>query len=488
MSEGPDGPGGLRFGETMTGAESLMWRLGLYDQRFRATMVLMVGLGGELPTDVLRDRVAEVTERVPRLRDRVVEPPGGLAMVPPRWEPDPEFEVGRHVAGTSLSRAQSLEEVAAAEFRTPFPARHPPWRVVPAADGVVLHLHHSYTDGQGGVRLITELFDFDREGAAAPARRASPEGSAGPGQSGFDGGAAPGQESGRSGDGVGGWSGLRAEVARGAALWGRAAPWARRALGEALVQPEVVLRALDEGVAALRTQIHAARGPATPLLSVRSSGATVLALDVPLDDLRRSGSRLGATVNDVFLSALLEGLAAYHSKHGKVAPTLRLGIPISARRPAGAVGDGLAVEMHNQLQGAVLRGPLGGLDFEERTRLLHEMVLSARRQPWSGLVDDLADAAARLPGVVPALAAGLSSLDVLASNVAGPPAPMYLAGRPVVRMVPVGPRSGAAVNATLLSYNATASIGFNVDPASVPDVDVLADCLRAGFEESLACG
>jgi len=53
-------------------------------------------------------------------------------------------------------------------------------------------------------------------------------------------------------------------------------------------------------------------------------------------------------------------------------------------------------------------------------------------------------------------------------------------------MTPIGPRTGSALNVTLLSYCATASLGINIDPAAVSDPEVLFDCLTAGFDESLA--
>jgi hypothetical protein len=63
---------------------------------------------------------------------------------------------------------------------------------------------------------------------------------------------------------------------------------------------------------------------------------------------------------------------------------------------------------------------------------------------------------------------------------------LYLDGVEVTSMIPVGPRSGAALNATLLSYRDRAAIGLNVDPSAIPDADLLEECLRAAFEEGLA--
>jgi hypothetical protein len=63
---------------------------------------------------------------------------------------------------------------------------------------------------------------------------------------------------------------------------------------------------------------------------------------------------------------------------------------------------------------------------------------------------------------------------------------MWLGGRRVSTMTPVGPRTGAAVNATLLSYCGAASIGLNMDPAAVPDPGVLVDCVTAAFDDGLS--
>ena len=53
---------------------------------------------------------------------------------------------------------------------------------------------------------------------------------------------------------------------------------------------------------------------------------------------------------------------------------------------------------------------------------------------------------------------------------------------------PFGPTIGAAVNATLLSYDGTCCIGLTVDTAAVPDTDVFVRCIGEGFHEVLALG
>jgi hypothetical protein len=79
----------------------------------------------------------------------------------------------------------------------------------------------------------------------------------------------------------------------------------------------------------------------------------------------------------------------------------------------------------------------------------------------------------------------MKGLDFQASNVPGSPLPLYLLGRPVHAVFPFGPLAGAAVNVTLLSYQNELNIGVNVDPAAVPDIDVLMECLRTAYDDLL---
>lgn len=462
MSTGPVEPDRTPPVDRMTDIEAIMWRLGEHDARLRSTMTLLVRFDRSVDRAALRERVEEVTRRVPVLRRRVAA--GSPGPTTPRWEPDPDFSVGRHLQVVRSAGPTEPEAVAEDLIATPFRPGRPPWRavLVPGpVEGLVLHLHHSYTDGLGGVRLLSELFDLAPAGPprAGPAPDADEVPNVGAGGLQHD---------------------LDAELRRALRLAGRAGPWAVRSVASALRDPAPVLGTAAEAFHSLRSQLAAVTGPASPVLRGRSAAVRVAALDLPLDALQGVGRRLDATVNDAFLGGLLEGLARYHEKCAVLPPSLRLGIPISSRPPGGG-GQGL----HNQLYGAVLAGPLGPLDFDERTRLVHEMVVLARRQPGLGLIDDMAGLALRVPWSIALLASAVRSLDVVASNVTGPPVPMYLAGARIEEMVPLGPRSGSAINATLLSYRGRAHIGLNIDPTAVPDPGVLVDCIRGAFDDHL---
>ena len=73
-----------------------------------------------------------------------------------------------------------------------------------------------------------------------------------------------------------------------------------------------------------------------------------------------------------------------------------------------------------------------------------------------------------------------------ATNVPGPPFPVYIAGGLVTRLSVFAPKSGAAINIGLISYNGRAEIGINIDREAVPDVEFLVDCLNESFDEVLA--
>ena len=461
-------PSEFRFGDRMTDVEALMWRLERLDPMFRTAMTMVVSLDGTPDPAAVADRLDLVSRRIPRLRDRVVA--GPLEMVPPRWEPDPGFDIHHHlrrVVAPVSSAGSDLLLAAQSVVTEPFDPERPPWQVAfvdglaNGCSGLVLKLHHSYTDGLGGVKLALELFDLERRLSGSESMGPTSETAPGPSQIGRL------------------VEDLAFEAQRSAEVLGRALPWAVTAVRAAVRDPEAMARSTFEMARALRNQAEQAGLPGSPIMTRRSAGMRLAAIDLPLSGLRDAGRRAGGTVNDAFLAGLLGGLGLYHDKHGTTPSTLRVGMPISKR------SEDSSAEMHNQVEVVLLRGPLRLTDPVERIRLLHEMVGHARSQPLLALLDEVTGLGVRVPGIQHIVARMARSIDVVASNVPGPPVDMYLAGCRLDRMIPVGPRAGAGLNMTLLSYRGTVHVGVNMDPAAIPDGAVLTDCLEAGFEEVL---
>jgi len=202
-------------------------------------------------------------------------------------------------------------------------------------------------------------------------------------------------------------------------------------------------------------------------------------IDMDLDQAGAAGRAAGGTINDVFVAGLLEGLRLYHAAHGHRPEALRIGVPINLR------ADDTDAGVTNAFAPARITAPLQILDPSARIAAVHGLVLCERHQPAHGIIGPLAGVVHRLPMARAAMSAALGSLDAMASNVPGPPVPLWLGPARVKALYPYGPRSGAGLNVTLLSHERTARIGVHADRAATPDVGVLVDSLRDGLAATL---
>jgi diacylglycerol O-acyltransferase len=215
------------------------------------------------------------------------------------------------------------------------------------------------------------------------------------------------------------------------------------------------------------------------VMTERSLGRDLDMITVRLDDLKRAASAGGGSVNDVFIAGFTGGLRRYHDHHGANVDDLRVTLPISIR----TAEDPLA---SNRLTLQRFAVPVHISDPAERIRAIGRRCRSARDERSLRHTNAIAGVLNLLP---PSVVGGmLKHVDFLASNVAGFTFPVYLAGARMVGYFPHGPTIGAAVNATLLSYDGTCCIGVTFDTAAVPDTQVFMQCVAEGFEEVLALG
>jgi len=462
-------PTGYRFGDRMTDLEAMIWALERLDPTYRSTMRLVVSFDGEPDRTRVLERLELVSGRIPRLRDRVMA--GRLAMVPPRWELDPDFAVGNHLQEVTAAGESSLNDlfvVAGTLATEPFDPAHPPWRLSfvvnegGATQGLILELHHSYTDGLGAVKLALELFDLERWPSGPSPVPPRPDV------------AAPATDT------ISLAQDLEFGARHSAELLGRVLPWAGQVLRQAVQDPGPPAATTFEVIRTLVEQAGPRPGRRGQLMRKRSAGVRLAGIDLPLDGLRRAARHAGGTVNDAFLAGVLGGLAAYHGKHGSNQSTVRLAMPVSTR------SEDSGADMRNQILGVLVRGPMNLHDPLERIGLLHDLAGHARSRPVYGLLDEAAGLGLGVPGIPRLVARALRTVDVVASNLPGPPVDLYLAGARLERLVPFGPRGGAGLNVTLLSFRDSVHVGVNMDPAATPDTGTLLDCLAAGFEEVLA--
>src|ERR1700756_634492 len=145
----------------MSAWEALMWRAEA-DPRTRSTGVLLEILDGEPDWDRLVAAHDRVSQQIPRLPERAVDPRGPL--LPPAWSPDPHFDLGYHLQRVRLPEPgtmRQLLDLAQGILARPLDKARPPWEAVlveglqDGRAGYLLKVHHSLSDGIGLIQLLT---------------------------------------------------------------------------------------------------------------------------------------------------------------------------------------------------------------------------------------------------------------------------------------------------------------------------------------------
>jgi diacylglycerol O-acyltransferase / wax synthase len=201
---------------------------------------------------------------------------------------------------------------------------------------------------------------------------------------------------------------------------------------------------------------------------------------VPLDHAQRVARARGATLNDLYVAGIAGGLGQYHVRMGAPSDALRMAMPVNLRGHDDVGGNHFAPTR--------LVVPTQPKDAATRLAGVRDVLHGLRSEAALGAADALAGAAARLPTsvVVNFTRAQARTIDFATSNLRGSPVPLYLAGARITASYPMGPRVGAAINATLMSYCGEMHIGFNIDPAAVTDRSSFMECVAESFDDLLA--
>ena len=454
------------MGQFMRDSDAFSWYMEK-DPVLRSTVVSVVWLDHCPDWDLLWSREDRASRLATMFRQRLVEPPGRLA--PPRWTDDEGFDLSWHlhrVAVPAPGTDRAVVDLAERAATTAFDPARPLWQfslVEHLADGraaLIMKIHHSLTDGVGGMQLARLLFDLDAVPTRVYAMPAAP-----------------------TGERLGAAGLFREAVGRDwARMSGLAGHGLRAAVPSALGAVRHPVRRLGSAVETTRSVARTV-APVTrtlsPLMTERGLGRHLDLVEVQLRDLKRAARAAGGTVNDAFVAAVTGGLRRYHERHGVSVDRLRMTLPINIRGPGDPAGG-------NRI--TLIRLPVGVADSDPALRIQEagRRCRAACEERSLPLTNGIAGALNLLPrGVVGSM---LKHVDFLASDVPGFPVPVFLAGARVERYVAFGPTIGAAVNTTLLSYNGACVIGVNVDTAAVPDPQVLTDCIKEGCNEVLALG
>lgn len=418
----------------------------------------------------LVDAFERATRAVPRMRAVVSRQTRFGAMA--HWVPDDDFDVLDHVrqAGAPADRSlRAVLDMAATGAATAFDPARALWDAVLVTgldDGsavVLLRMHHAIADGVRVLEMMAHLVDLEPNPEKPELPTLERRGSS---------------LIRRSEQAV--HSSSQTALAHQRQILA-----ASRAIARSALRPvSTATRAATYVRSAARTFSTGGASPSS-LLSARSRGRRFAVLELRLDDVRQAARTHSATVNDIFLAGLTDGLTRYHESQGVTVDAIPISLPIdvSGDGPSADGADG-----GNHFSAAVIAAPGSGTGAAARVSRIHELVASRRAEP--GL-----DAPLRLAPVLqqapPWLAnatmnAYAQRIDLQASNIVGPDFPVHLAGARIDRFHAFGPLSGVPVMAVLISYDGVCTVGFTVDPAAVTDPDALVELTRGAFDGLLS--
>jgi diacylglycerol O-acyltransferase / wax synthase len=416
-----------------------------------------------LDPDRLRAVIEERLLAFPRFKQRVEEAPLGLG--PPWWVSDRHFDLGAHlhrVAPPEPGDKDALEALVSDLMSTPLDFTKPLWQVhlVDYGSGsvVVARIHHCIADGVALIQVLLSLTDTTAE---PPPR--GPQESAG-GDEPADSLAAP------IGSTLGRLAGAGAGLLRDPS----------RAIGVAAVG------AAAAGTLAQITLLPP--DPKTPLKGpLGTSKRAAWSEPISLAEVKAAGARFGATINDVLVAATAGALRRYLIDRGEDVSELeiRVAVPVNLRPPDSA-GD-----LGNQFGLVFLPLPIGIDDARQRLaevkRRMDDLKVSFQPSVAMGALSLIGYA----PSAVQPLAVQFfgSKATAVLTNVPGPREQLYLAGKPLRRVMFWVPQSGRlGLGISILSYNREVLIGVASDVGLVPDPDRIVSEFHADLAELTATG
>ncbi len=439
-----------------------MRRLGALDSLFLAlesadhplhTMAVLVLDPATIPDgydfERMRAFVASRLPAIPPLRRRLVAVPFGIGR--PAWA-EADVDIAKHVHRVQLENV-SLAHVmrfAAALDERPLDRSRPLWDmyfVEGLDDGsvaLVAKVHHALMDGVGGMEFMASMFSTEPEPSPVVPVVAA-----------------------------------REHTPRPVEMFARALP-------DVAAIPFRAARALVDSARGLwrsrltigrNASIGAPRVRWNDPLSARRS-ATITAL--PLADVKAVAHAAGATVNDVILAVIGGACRAYLDERNQLPDaSLVAAVPVSLHG-AGVVDDTNAVSLMFTKIGTDIEDPAARLAVVHEAAInakrLHEAVGGDTLRSWLAVAGPLLfSTVGRIYLELGLTAYTPPFVDLLISNVPGPPVTLYFGGAQLRGLYPLGPiYDGVGLNVTVVSSADTIGFGFVTCPDVLTDVDALA--------------
>jgi len=392
---------------------------------------------------------------LPPFRQRLLEIPFDLGN--PILVDDPDFRVENHVRRIGVPAPgglRELSEVVGMLAEQPLERSKPLWEmwyVDGMKDGriaLVTKLHHCVMDGASGSAQMAGLLDVEPDACVPPPVE---EWNPGPLPSAL-------------------------ELAGGSAF-------------ERVVSPQRVAGVLFDTAKGILARIRAEReieergesrggwiGPRTPFNRSITRHRSVAYGSVLLDDIKRVKRAFGVTVNDAVLAAYALALRRYLLEHDALPEE-----PLSCSMPVSLKSAAEKEELSNKVTATLIPLPTQLGDPEDVIEAVHIATRNAKSVLDSIEVEIIPQWLEMIPGSLAGIAMGAISglkildvmpplLNVILSNVMGPPIPLYFGGARVEAVYPMGPcGEGMGLNVTVLSNMGRLDIGVLACTEAVPD-------------------
>ncbi len=395
------------------------------------------------PIDVIRDHVERRIDAAPRLRQVLYVPAIGLG--PPVWMDDARFDIRHHVRASSVpwpGDEPSLLKLCSELNEAPLDRSRPLWEMwvlTGLADGnvgVLFRLHHVVADGVAALALIGALLD---PAPGLPAPVAPP------------------------------WTPTRVPGARD--LFADNVRRLARAAGRALGGLRYASHAMRRLRAALRQIGYLVGEGSAPRLSLSSQVGkhrTLIFVRADLERTRAVAHALGGKVNDVVLAAVAGGARRLLEHRGELRPDLTLKVSVAA----SLRGTGGEPPMGNRVGIIVVPVPVDEPDGRRRVVSIARATAARKRRPAYQPAGRFAQR------WMVRVMSHQRLINLLASNLPGPPFPTYLAGARVLEVFQVGVVQGnVTVSVGVLSYGGQLNFDVVGDADAVPDLALFAEGL-----------
>ncbi|HEV7526224.1 MAG TPA: wax ester/triacylglycerol synthase domain-containing protein [Acidimicrobiia bacterium] len=449
----------------MSNAEAIMWAVEK-DPALRSDFCNFMILDRRPTDERLHQTMQRALDAIPRLGQRVIGAP--LRIAPPEFADDPNLDLDAHVRIVAVPAPgddRALLDLCGALAEQPLDRARPLWEFtvidgLPDGRAAMLQkVHHTITDGVGGLKLSLAMVDFERD----PEWKAPDD--------------APATAAVHT---------TPLSAARDAVVDAgrRGIDAVRRTIettGHVVVHPsEIPGRASDAArlVSSLQRQALVTDAARSDVIDGRSLRRRFEICALPFEPLRTVAGTLGGSLNDAFVTGLASALGRYHERAHSDVDELRLAMPVSTRQR----GD---TKTNAFVPARVLVPIQPAHDLRTLFGDVHERLQSAKQETALHAAEGLAGVVAGLPTslLVTMTRSQTRTIDFGASNLRGSPVPLYVAGARIVASYPMGPRTGCALTVTMLSYCDELHLGLNIDPAAIVDPRAFMRDVRDAFAE-----